>query len=43
MLKRLKETTIALFMGRGGISPKVHKFLQDHGDESITEIIVSVA
>ena len=41
MLKRLKRTTKALFFGRNGISPNVDKFLNDHGDEFILEMIIS--
>ena len=41
MLQRLKRTTKALFFGRNGISPNVDKFLNDHGDEFILEMIIS--
>ena len=41
MLQRLKGTTKALFYGRKGISPNVDRFLNDHGDEFILEIIIS--
>ena len=41
MLQRLKKTTNALISGRKGISPNVDKFLRDHGDEPITEMIIS--
>ena len=36
-----KATTEALFYGRNGISPNVDKFLTDHGDEFILEMIIS--
>ena len=41
MLERLKKTANALVLGRRGISPNVDKFLKDHGDEPILEIIIS--
>ena len=41
MLQRLKRTTKSLFFGRNGISPNVDKFLNDHGDEFILEMIIS--
>ena len=41
MLQRLKKTANALILGRKGISPNVDKFLRDHGDETITEMIIS--
>ena len=41
MLQRLKRTTEALFYGRNGFSPTVDKFLNDHGDEFILEMIIS--
>ena len=41
MLQRLKKTANALISGRKGISPNVDKFLRDHGDEPITEMIIS--
>ena len=41
MFERLKKTATALIMGRRGISPNVDKFLKDHGDEAILEIIIS--
>ena len=41
MLQRLKKTANALILGRKGISPNVDKFLRDHGDEPITEMIIS--
>ena len=37
----IEKTTIAILMGRDGIRPNVNKFLRDHGDESITEKIIS--
>ena len=41
MLQRLKRTSKALFYGRNEISPNVDKFLADHGDEFILEMIIS--
>ena len=41
MLERLKKTANALVLGRRGISPNVDKFLKDHGDEPILEMIIS--
>ena len=41
MFERLKKTANALILGRRGISPNVDKFLKDHGDEAILEIIIS--
>ena len=41
MLQRLKKTANALISGRKGISPNVDKFLRDHGDEPILEMIIS--
>ena len=41
MFERLKKTTTSLFLGRRGISPNVDKFMRDHGDEPILEIIIS--
>ena len=41
MLERLKKTANALVLGRRGISPTVDKFLKDHGDEPILEMIIS--
>ena len=41
MLQRLKKTANALISGRKGISPNVDKFLRDHGDEPVTEMIIS--
>ena len=41
MFHRLKRTTKALFYGRNSISPNVDKFLNDHGDEFILEMIIS--
>ena len=31
----------ALVLGRRGISPNVDKFLKDHGDEPVLEMIIS--
>ena len=41
MLQRLKRTTKALFYERNGIAPNVDRFLNDHGDEFILEMIIS--
>ena len=41
MFERLKKTATSLILGRRGISPNVDKFLKDHGDESILEMIIS--
>ena len=41
MFERLKKTTRALIYGRDGISPNVDKFMRDHGDEPILEMIIS--
>ena len=41
MFERLKKTTNALIFGRNGISPNVNKFMGDHGDEPILEMIIS--
>ena len=41
MLQRLKRTTKALFYGRNGISPNIDRYLNDHGDEFILEMIIS--
>ena len=41
MLQRLKRTTKSLLFGRNGISPNVDKFLNDHGNEFILEMIIS--
>ena len=41
MFERLKKTTKALVYGRKNISPNVDKFMQDHGDEPILEMIIS--
>ena len=41
MLRRLKRTTRSLFHGRNGISPNVDRFLTDHGDEFILQMIIS--
>ena len=41
MLERLKKTANALVLGRRGISPNVDKFMRDHVDEPILEMIIS--
>ena len=41
MFERMKKTTRALIYGRDGISPNVDKFMRDHGDEPILEMIIS--
>ena len=41
MFERLKKTATTLILGRRDISPNVDKFLKDHGDEAILEIIIS--
>ena len=41
MFERLKKTTKALVYGRENISPNVDKFMRDHGDEPILELIIS--
>ena len=41
MLERFKKTANALVLGRRGISPNVDKFMRDHGDEPILEMIIS--
>ena len=41
MFERLKKTTRALIYGRDGISPNVDKFMRDHGDEPVLEMIIS--
>ena len=41
MFERLKKTTKALVYGRDNISPNVDKFMKDHGDEPILELIIS--
>ena len=41
MFERLKKTTKALVYGRDNISPNVDKFMRDHGDEPILEMIIS--
>ena len=41
MFERLKKTTRALIYGRDGISSNVDKFMRDHGDEPILEMIIS--
>ena len=41
MIHRIINTTNALVNGRKGISPSVNRFLAIHGDEPITQIIIS--
>ena len=41
MIHRIVNTTNALINGRKGINPSVNRFLDKHGDENITEIIIS--
>ena len=41
MFERLKKTTKALIYGRENISPNVDKFMRDHGDEFLLEMIIS--
>ena len=41
MFERLKKTTRSLIYGRDGISPNVDKFMRDHGDEPVLEMIIS--
>ena len=41
MFGRLKKTTKALVYGRDNISPNVDKFIRDHGDEPLLELIIS--
>ena len=41
MFERLKKTATSLILGRRGISPNVDKFMRDHGDEPILEMIIS--
>ena len=41
MLNRIKNTADALLNGRKGINPSVDRFLQEHGDEPITQLIIS--
>ena len=41
MFGRLKKTTKALVYGRDNISPNVDKFMRDHGDEPLLELIIS--
>ena len=41
MFERLKKTTKSLIYGRENISPNVDKFMRDHGDEPILEMIIS--
>ena len=41
MLERLKKTANALVLGRRGVSPNVDKFMRDHGDEPVLEMIIS--
>ena len=41
MFERLKKRTKALVYGRENFSPNVDKFMKDHGDEPILEMIIS--
>ena len=41
MFERLKKTANSLVLGSKGISPNVDKFLRDHGDEPVLEMIIS--
>ena len=41
MFERLKKTTKALIYGRENISSNVDKFMRDHGDEPLLEMIIS--
>ena len=41
MFERLKKTSKSLIYGRENISPNVDKFMRDHGDEPILEMIIS--
>ena len=41
MFERLKKTTKALVYGRENIPPNVDKFVEDHSNEPILEIIIS--
>ena len=41
MFERLKKTTKSLIYGRENISPNVDKFMRDHGDEPLLEMIIS--
>ena len=41
MFERLKKTTKALIYGRDNISPNVDKFMRDHGNEPLLEMIIS--
>ena len=41
MFERLKKTTKALIYCRHRISPNVDKFMRDHGDEPISNLIIS--
>ena len=41
MFERLKKTTRSLIYGRDRISPNVDKFMRDHGDEPVLEMIIS--
>ena len=37
----MKKTSKSLIYGRENISPNVDKFMRDHGDEPISEMIIS--
>ena len=41
MFNRIKNTADSLINGRKGISPSVDRFLQEHGDEPITQLVIS--
>ena len=41
MYSRIKQTADALINGRAGINPSVNNFLRTHGDEPITQFVIS--
>jgi hypothetical protein len=41
MLNRIKSTADSLLNRRQGISPSVDRFLDEHGNEPITQFIIS--
>jgi hypothetical protein len=41
MFNRIKNRADSLLNRRQGISPSIDKFLQDNGDEQITQFIIS--
>ena len=41
MFNRIKNTADSLINGRKGISPSVDRFIQEHGDEPITQLVIS--